>query len=62
MSMPCSAAGSRPTADSSLVRPPTQSHIGKRASQPSLLRVLVELAAGAGDGHGVRAEVEPGAS
>ncbi len=35
MSSPCSAAGSRPTADSTLVRPPTQSHIGKRASQPS---------------------------
>ena len=35
MSMPWSAAGRRPTAESSLVRPPTQSHIGKRASQPS---------------------------
>ncbi len=34
MSMPCTAAGSRPTADSTDVRPPTQSHIGKRASHP----------------------------
>ena len=39
MSSPCSAAGSRPTADSSLVRPPTQSYIGKRASQPSPVAV-----------------------
>ena len=30
MSNPCSAAGRRPTADVSLVRPPTQSHIGNR--------------------------------
>jgi hypothetical protein len=29
--------GQSPTAQSSLVRPPTQSHIGKRASQPSLM-------------------------
>ena len=58
MSMPWSAAGKRPTAESSEVRPPTQSHIGKRASQPVARRVLVELAALAGDGDGVLAEVE----
>ena len=46
MSSPCSAAGSRPTADSSLVRPPTQSHIGNRASQPSAVGGLVQLRAG----------------
>jgi hypothetical protein len=34
MSRPWSAAGRRPTAESSEVRPPTQSHIGKRSSQP----------------------------
>ena len=39
MSRPCKAAGSRPTADSSLVRPPTQSYMGNRASQPSLAAV-----------------------
>ena len=33
-SRPWSAAGRRPTAESSEVRPPTQSHIGKRSSQP----------------------------
>ena len=32
-SSPCKAAGSSPTADSSLVRPSTQSHIGIRAIQ-----------------------------
>ena len=32
------------------MRPPTQSHMGKRASQPFLLRDLVELGAFAGDG------------
>ena len=40
MSSPCKAAGSRPTADSSLVRPPIQSNIGKRASQPWAVAVL----------------------
>ena len=34
-SIPWRAAGSSPTADSSLVRPPTQSYIGNRASHPS---------------------------
>ena len=32
-----------PTADVSLVRPPTQSHIGKRASQPSFVAVASSL-------------------
>src|ERR1035441_4363982 len=30
ISIPCRAAGNSPTADNSLVRPPTQSHIGNR--------------------------------
>ena len=34
MSIPCSAAGKRPTAAVSLVRPPTQSHIGRKSSHP----------------------------
>ena len=34
MSRPCSAAGTRPTVDSTDVRPPTQSSIGKRAMNP----------------------------
>src|ERR1039458_9099568 len=32
MSIPCRVAGNRPTADNSLVRPPTQSHIGNRVN------------------------------
>ncbi len=36
MSKPCRAAGSRPTALITEVRPPIQSNIGKRASQPLL--------------------------
>ena len=51
--------GQQADRDSSLVRPPTQSHIGKRASQPSLLGELVQLGAVAGDGDRVLAEVEP---
>ena len=35
MSIPWRYPGTSPTADISLVRPPTQSHIGNRASQPS---------------------------
>ena len=35
MSTPCRAAGSRPTTEVSDVRPPTQSSMGKRATQPS---------------------------
>jgi hypothetical protein len=34
-SSPWSAAGTSPTTDSSLVLPPTQSHIGKRATKPA---------------------------
>ena len=34
MSKPCKAAGNRPTALITEVRPPIQSNIGKRASQP----------------------------
>ena len=60
MSMPCSAAGTRPTVDSTEVRPPTQSSIGKRAMKPCCVGELVELRAGAGDGDGVLAEVEAG--
>ena len=56
MSMPCSAAGRRPTADSSLVRPPTQSHMGNRARKPSADGVLVQVAALARDGDRVLAE------
>ena len=39
VSKPWSAAGSMPTAHSSLVRPPTQSHMGNRAIHPSFLAV-----------------------
>src|ERR1041385_7139671 len=37
---PCSAAGSSPTALMTEVRPPTQSHIGNRPSQPFLSAYL----------------------
>ena len=37
MSIPCKAAGSSPTAANSLVRPPTQSHIGKNSKKPRSL-------------------------
>ena len=49
MSKPCSAAGTRPTALITEVRPPTQSYIGKRASQPFFSAYLIQLAADAGD-------------
>ena len=39
ISIPCSAAGSRPTGPNSLVRPPTQSHMGKRANHFSLTAI-----------------------
>uniref|UniRef100_A0A0A9DKY9 Uncharacterized protein n=1 Tax=Arundo donax TaxID=35708 RepID=A0A0A9DKY9_ARUDO len=39
-SIPCNAAGSKPTADNSDVLPPTQSNIGNRANHPSILAVL----------------------
>ena len=44
---------------SSLVRPPTQSHIGNRASQPSVAACLSSCEPVAGDGDGVLGEVEP---
>ena len=40
MSMPCKAAGKSPTAESSEVRPPTQSDIGNVVIQPSDLANL----------------------
>ena len=58
MSIPWSAAGNRPTAHSSLVRPPTQSHIGKRASQPSFWASWSSLRIGPGHGHEVLGEVK----
>ena len=57
-SIPWSAAGSRPTALVSEVRPPTQSHIGKRARKPCSTGLPVEGAAVLGDRHRVGAEVE----
>ena len=58
-SSPWSAAGRSPTAESCEVRPPTQSHIGKRASHFCRRRDLVELAAVLRHRDGVPAEVEP---
>src|SRR6476659_3902164 len=40
MSNPWRAEGRRPTAESSLVRPPTQSHIGKRSRKPLAVAYL----------------------
>ena len=63
MSMPCSAAGSRPTARqlARCGRRPSPTS-GKRASQACLRRAYaIELAADAGDRDRVLAEVEPGA-
>ena len=40
MSSPCSAIGTSPTALITEVRPPTQSHIGKRRSQPPFSATL----------------------
>ena len=57
-SMPWSAAGRRPTAESSLVRPPTQSHMGKRARKPFAAAYLSSSLPIAGDRHRVLAEVE----
>ena len=61
MSKPCSAAGTRPTALITEVRPPTQSYIGK-PRQPSVrLRVAIQFAVDTRHGDGVFAEVEASA-
>ena len=43
MPSPAAHAGNRPTADITLVRPPTQSHIGNLAIQPLFLRLWSSL-------------------
>ena len=56
--MPCRAAGTRPTVESTEVRPPTQSSIGKRAMKWCCVGELIELRSVAGDGDGVFAEIQ----
>ena len=58
--MPCSAAGKRPTALITEVRPPIQSNIGKRASQPLTLCILIQLAIRACDCDRVSAKIQSG--
>ena len=58
MSIPCSAAGSSPTALVSEVRPPTQSHMGKRSRKPVCRACSSRALPSPRDRHGLRTEVQ----
>ena len=60
VSKPCSAAGNRPTALITEVRPPIQSNIGKRASQPLLSAYLSSSLPDAGHGDGMFRKIQTG--